>query len=666
MGDQGVELNIRKDETEHINKRAISDGSSEMSKKMLVSKNRPLDLLFFRMIFQHMIQEGEGNGKAEGADEDQDGIPVAAFQRTLERLFYVLRDDRGFDAREYDVDGNGCVGWSEFVHVFRQRKIVINLSLMERIYITLSDPESCFLAQIISVLVLLVIGTSSICFMMGTMYMFQKEEGDLEPKPLDVFKSIEWVCLAIFIVEYLSRLLTCWMVREEVIDQKQLMSLTVGYEAIFLPSPPKRLLSFVFEPANFIDLAAILPGVISLLEESVTGRPSQIKGGGFVVLRLIRLTRVFRAPAIREPAFVIAVTLRRSTKALYVLAFNLGLGIVISGSLMYLVEGGDWNAETQTYDRIVSYHVWDNATGTYIDERAISPFVSIPHSFWWAIVTATTVGYGDHFPTTPLGYTIATAFMIFSLVMMALPIGVIGGTFATVWEEVQETRERSKAERKGQGGIIKASFQRFEPFATMSKLMLIDVWNERFPIAESGGVLDPNSSTRPLKGDFMGQVRLELNLSQERAASEELTLPLQSDYETVTRDVTGQLTVRYEWTPEEPPKERGDLQESEGPLLVGTLKMTISSASNLLNLNLGKPSNCFSNPYCMVLCYPKSASVCGDLVQPCIWRTPSVDNNLHPEFNFSHDFHFAWFGDSDGRRVKPRVSSANVKTAQKE
>merc|ERR1711953_441923 len=88
----------------------------------------------------------------------------------------------------------------------------------------------------------------------------------------------------------------------------------------------------------------------------------------------------------------------------------------------------------------------------YVEELGRSPFESIPHSFWWALVTATTVGYGDVSPTTLPGRITAGIAMIWSLCVLALPIGVIGDNFGRVWEEYDAEkcieRELKESERK--------------------------------------------------------------------------------------------------------------------------------------------------------------------------------------------------------------------------
>lgn len=664
---QGADVNIKmnqekeeigdrlsEEEVKEINLRAMeSTGDTESDgKDFLIPKKRRLDLYFFRRVFKYMLREID-TPLGKGEDSTEENLPVAAFQRTLERLFFVMRDPKGFDASEYDIDGNGCVGWSEFVRVFREREMFITLSLPERIFLTMSNPETSHSAFIISTLVLAVIATSSFCFILSTMPDFQDMNGDEEPKAKPVFQTIEHFCLGIFVIEYLLRLVTCWSVRMEVFDTEKLFKMTVSYDTIRLPSPLRRVIVFVFNPANFIDLAAILPGVLGVLFPNLP-----IQGGGFVVLRLIRLTRVFRAPAIREPAKIIALTIRRSTKALYVLAFNLGLGIVIFGSLMYLFESGDWDSETKTYQRRIGQE-WNDTKGDYDDVKDATVFQSIPHSFWWAIVTATTVGYGDQYPTTGPGYVVAVATMMFSLVIAALPVGVIGGNFSTVWDETEEQKKLDRAEKREESSIIKVSNQRFLAFDTMSKLMVIDVWNERFPPENLKEAW--NERKKPLKGDFMGCARFELNLSSSRRISEEKTLELRADYDMVPRKVSGKITVRYDWTPEDPPSV--DPATDLSHLLSGTLKLTIVSAQNLINLNLGRP-NVFSNPYCIVLCYPKSAwqptanaankssPVCEGFVRPCIWRAPPVINNLNPEWNCDHTFLFSWYAAKGGLDTK--------------
>jgi hypothetical protein len=674
---QGFELSVPYDEIEAVNLRAIGSASQrERPKSFFIPKQISLDLLFFRMMFKHMI-DGEHGETALGvgverSDEsgetkravskpadiqhdkstastnsarmtktktvvildEADNVPLKAFQRTLERLFYVLRDPRGFDATEYDLDGNGCVGWGEFTDVCRQRNIVIKFSFVERLFYTLEKPESSYFAQVVSTFVLLVIATSSFAFILSTTSRFQNDtKGDDPPEAKPIFGIVEKVCLWIFVVEYVARLVTCPFVRAELLDKKVLLDITTSYDEIRLPSKFERLVVFMFAPANVIDLAAIVPGVVSNIVPALA-----ISGGGFVVLRLIRLTRVFRAPAIREPATVIAVTIHKSAKALFVLCVNLGLGIIIFGSLMYLAEHGDWNADDRTYERKVG-RAWNATSGKYEQVKEASPFVSIPYTFWWAIVTATTVGYGDHFPTTSVGYIIAVVTMMFSLVIAALPVGVVGSIFGSAWEALEEDKKNQRDMDREQDLIVKTSLQRYAPFESMSRLLTVDIWNTRFPKDVSLAWDAPSEQTEmPSKGDFMGQARITLDLLGDTEATQEITLPLYPDFDTVKRNVTGNITLSLKWTPRVKENIADTMSTVE---LTGTLAVTLVSADNLINLNNRNPDS-MSNPYCVVICYPKAPDFIGDILQPCVWRAPAAVGTLSPQWKCTHNFDYFW------------------------
>jgi hypothetical protein len=641
----GVEIPIPEEEIERINLRAMGySGEGGNPKKFLLPREFILDLLFFRMIFKHMLDENaQPGGPCVLPTSFVDEIPLASFQRVLERLFYVLVDKDGFDAKGYDIDANGSVGWGEFLDVCRHRQIVIRLSLPERIFYTLDRPETSYLAQYVSIFVLLVIATSSSSYIMSTTSFFQDEPvGENEPVPKPYFQIIEKVCLWIFVVEYLARLLTCTTVRSEVVDRDKLFTITTGHDEICVPSPVRRLISFVLSPANVIDFAAILPGVLATFCPSLAD-----SSGGFVVLRLIRLTRVFRAPAIKEPAGVILVTIQRSAKALFVLIVNLGLGVIIFGSLMYLVEKGKWDASDRTYQRPTG-RTWNANTVKWEQVTDTSPFVSIPHTFWWAIVTATTVGYGDNYPTTSLGYIIAVTTMMFSMLIAALPIGVVGGVFSSVWDELEKSKKSLREANRAEDLIVKASLQKFAPFESMSKLLTIDVWNDRFPKHECKGWAVPIDNN-PLKGDFMGTARIHLDkvlALGNTPSSKELTVELCPDHEMVKRRVAGAVTLRFQWTPGEEGEVDArfsgrETSASEEEKLNGSLVVTVVSAERLINLNC-RCQGSLSNPYCLVLCFPKSPARTGDPVQPRMWRSPTAMGTLQPRWDCSHEFRYDW------------------------
>lgn len=615
---------------------------------------------FFRKIFTELRKQLKENRQELPPDVEggEDNIPIEMFQRSFERLFYVLADGEVFDAQAIDKNKNGYVGWGEFAYVFKKRNISIKLSLPERIYLTFDNPDTSLLAQFLSMFVLLIISLSSVCFILSTSPEFQKEpQGSKKPEPEDAFDAIENICLTIFVIEYFIRLCTCWAVRDEVFDKKKLLDLTIGSEVINASYPAKRLVTFVISPANLIDLVAILPGIMGWISKIVTPNGDGLEGGGFVVLRLVRLTRIFRAfknPTLVEPVIVIARTIINSTKALYVLGFNLLLGILIFGSLMYVFEKGEWEPETRTYNRYVG-RKWNSTSFEWEDVTAESPFLSIPHAFWWAVVTAMTVGYGDMFPTRTMGYIVATATMVFSLVILALPVGVIGGNFSQAWAAYESEKIEAGIEKERDIKYITSAIQRIEPFE-MSRLMLIEVWNERCPVDRGNNVLGPprECRLRPDVAEFMGQVNLKLELPPDRINVQSHTLRLKPA-PNGKREVCGSITVQYEWTPmantaddgaqtiaPEDSSFKGNGVFAASPTLRGRLKVIMIGGDNMMNLSYHNyKRKTYSNPYAMVFVYPNSP-ISGEALCPSAWRTPCDPNTLFPRWGAHQTWNFCW------------------------
>jgi len=140
---------------------------------------------------------------------------------------------------------------------------------------------------------------------------------------------------------------------------------------------------------GIIDLLAVLPTFLSLL----------LPGAQFMlVIRLLRILRVFRVLKLArftKASSSLLVSLRASRHKIAVFVFAVLTLVVVLGSLMYLVEGGEHG------------------------------FTSIPRSVYWAIVTLTTVGYGDVVPHTPLGQALAACIMIMGYGIIAVPTGIV-------------------------------------------------------------------------------------------------------------------------------------------------------------------------------------------------------------------------------------------------
>ena len=155
---------------------------------------------------------------------------------------------------------------------------------------------------------------------------------------------------------------------------------------IFIVKKPfKYILSFY----GIIDLLAVLPTYLSLI---------LIGGQSLMVIRVIRLLRIFRIFKLSrytQAGQNLLRAMKSSREKIFVFLFFVINMVIIVGTLMYLVEGPKHG------------------------------FKSIPHSIYWAIVTMTTVGYGDISPETPLGQLLASFIMITGYAIIAVPTGIV-------------------------------------------------------------------------------------------------------------------------------------------------------------------------------------------------------------------------------------------------
>ena len=140
---------------------------------------------------------------------------------------------------------------------------------------------------------------------------------------------------------------------------------------------------------GIVDLLAVLPTYLSLL----------IPGGQYlIVIRILRVLRVFRVLKLAQyvgEARTLGRALRASRYKITVFLFTVISIVVVVGALLYLIEGPE------------------------------AGFTSIPQGMYWAIVTLTTVGYGDIAPMTPAGQTLAALVMILGYGIIAVPTGIV-------------------------------------------------------------------------------------------------------------------------------------------------------------------------------------------------------------------------------------------------
>lgn len=177
----------------------------------------------------------------------------------------------------------------------------------------------------------------------------------------------EWVFTGLFTIEYVLRLMT-------------------------VRHPIKYARSFF----GVVDLLSILPTFISLL---LPGSQALIVIRG---LRLLRVFRVLKMARYVGESHVLFDAMRQARPKITVFLVGVLAIVVIVGTLMYLLEGDVDN----------------------------TPFTSIPISVYWAIVTLTTVGYGDVVPQTVVGKLLASGVMVLGYAIIAVPTGIISAEIA--------------------------------------------------------------------------------------------------------------------------------------------------------------------------------------------------------------------------------------------
>lgn len=155
---------------------------------------------------------------------------------------------------------------------------------------------------------------------------------------------------------------------------------------------PKK---YVFSFLGIIDLISVLPTYLSLI---IAG-PQYL-----IVLRGLRILRVFRVLKLyhysRDGLFMMRA-LVSSARKISVFILSILILVTILGSLMYVIEGDE------------------------------SEFKDIPNSIYWAIVTLSTVGYGDISPETPLGKMLASVIMLLGYGIIAVPTGIVTSEFVS-------------------------------------------------------------------------------------------------------------------------------------------------------------------------------------------------------------------------------------------
>lgn len=209
-----------------------------------------------------------------------------------------------------------------------------------------------------------------------------------------------------------------------VMDIACLIYFTVEYMTRFLCSPNKK--DFLRALQNIVDFLAFAPDYVELI--FLVADPGQGEGVHimemFFILRILRLFRIFRLIRHVPGLWILLYTLKASFNELMLMCVFLLIGMVVFATLIHFVEPD-------------------------------GEFDNIPVGFWWSVVTMTTVGYGDMFPTTAGGYIIGSCCAVAGLLMIAFTVPIIVSNFVLYYTHVQYglARKDREAERQMMGSL---------------------------------------------------------------------------------------------------------------------------------------------------------------------------------------------------------------------
>ncbi|XP_064620794.1 potassium voltage-gated channel protein Shaw-like [Lineus longissimus] len=239
-----------------------------------------------------------------------------------------------------------------------------------------------------------------------TAFLKAKAEEELEKQyetsedlsiPHPCFDYINIVCIAFFTLEYIVR---------------------------FIFSP--RKCRFLIAPMNVIDILSVLPfyvmEIILLVDPTEKYKDSVLDI--ITAFQVIRVFRVFRMMQHFNGMMVLMYTMKVSFKEILLTFVFVCMGILIFGSLMY-----------------------------YVDSK--ETYKSIPLSFWWAVVTMTTVGYGDMYPKTEMGYVVGALCAMSGVVVIALTVPIVVNNFMLFYQHAASTPDINSTGRNTEKTHVK-------------------------------------------------------------------------------------------------------------------------------------------------------------------------------------------------------------------
>lgn len=287
-------------------------------------------------------------------------------------------------------------------YIKEEEKPLPENEFQRRVWLLFEYPESSTAARLIAIFSVMIILLSIVIFCLETLPEFQHYRvtngngtrisnasitDDDIPKFTEPFFIIETCCIIWFTFELMLRFASC---------------------------PVK--FAFFKNIMNLIDIVAIIPYFITLGTVVADENRSNNQAMSLAILRVIRLVRVFRIFKLSRHSKglqILGQTLKASMRELGLLIFFLFIGVILFSSAVYFAEA----------------------------DAKLSHFKSIPDAFWWAVVTMTTVGYGDMRPIGVWGKLVGGLCAIAGVLTIALPVPVIVSNFNYFYHREQDNED---------------------------------------------------------------------------------------------------------------------------------------------------------------------------------------------------------------------------------
>lgn len=224
------------------------------------------------------------------------------------------------------------------------------------------------------------------------------ERREMVTKP--ILTLVEGVCVVWFTFEFLMRIICC----------------------------PDKVV-FIKNTLNIIDFVAILPFYLEMGLRGLSSKAANDVLGFLRVVRFVRILRIFKLTRHFVGLRVLGHTLRASVNEFLLLIIFLALGVLIFATMIYYAE----RIGAKPNDPTGSNH---------------THFKNIPISFWWAVVTMTTLGYGDMYPQTWLGMMVGALCALAGVLTIAMPVPVIVNNFGMYYSLAMAKQKLPKKKKK--------------------------------------------------------------------------------------------------------------------------------------------------------------------------------------------------------------------------